>query len=153
MFNALTRGGCGIDESKVECRRCDGKLAGGFKADGSIQLCSNHLLTQKHTNATLIHESVHAYDQCRAKIDWSNCVHHACSEIRAAALSGDCSFGREVLLRGNIGFAKQFQKCIRRRAEISVAMNPKCDALAAKQAVDKAWDTCYNDTEPFDKIP
>jgi hypothetical protein len=40
---------------------------------------------------TLTHELVHAYDHCRAYVDWSNCVHHACSEIRAANLSGDCS--------------------------------------------------------------
>jgi hypothetical protein len=39
---------------------------------------------------TLTHELVHAYDHCRAYVDWSNCVHHACSEVRAANLSGDC---------------------------------------------------------------
>ena len=40
---------------------------------------------------------VHAFDDCRAKVDWSNCVHHACSEIRAANLSGDCSFMQEMM--------------------------------------------------------
>jgi inner membrane protease ATP23 len=39
---------------------------------------------------TLTHELVHAYDHCRAYVDWTNCVHHACSEVRAANLSGDC---------------------------------------------------------------
>jgi hypothetical protein len=24
---------------------------------------------------------VHAYDQCRAKVDVRNCVHHACTEV------------------------------------------------------------------------
>jgi mitochondrial inner membrane protease ATP23 len=130
MFAQLKRAGCQLDANKVECRRCDGKLAGGFQDDGGVVLCANHVATQDHASTTLVHEAVHAFDQCRAKIDWSNCVHHACSEIRAAALSGDCTFGREVLLRRNFGLAKQFQRCIRRRAELSVGMNPNCDALS-----------------------
>jgi hypothetical protein len=24
---------------------------------------------------------IHAYDQCRAKVDWTDCNHHACSEV------------------------------------------------------------------------
>jgi mitochondrial inner membrane protease ATP23 len=130
MFSHLKRAGCGMQDTQVECRRCDGQLAGGFQDDGNIVLCANHIRTQDHANTTLVHETIHAFDQCRAKVDWSNCVHHACSEIRAAALSGDCSFGREVVLRRNFGFSKQFQRCIQRRAEISVGMNPNCDALS-----------------------
>ena len=112
----------------------------------------SHVTTQAHASTTLVHEAVHAYDQCRARVDWSNCVHHACSEIRAAALSGDCSFQREVLLRKNVGLARQFQRCVRRRAEISVAMNPNCDKLAAKAAVDRAWNSCYDDAAPFEHV-
>jgi mitochondrial inner membrane protease ATP23 len=189
MFSHLKRAGCGMQDTQVECRRCDGQLAGGFQDDGNIVLCANHIRTQDHANTTLVHETIHAFDQCRAKVDWSNCLHHACSEIRAAALSGDCAFGREVLLRRNFGFSKQFQRCIQRRAEISVGMNPNCDALAvsprktgaqivykpleldgtpkptnehpfriifylqAKLAVQGAWDACYNDSAPFDRIP
>lgn len=127
MMSALKRGGC--DLTDISCRTCDGNLAGGFRSDGGVILCSDTVRTQSHLSTTLVHESVHAFDQCRAKVDWSNCVHHACSEIRAAALSGDCTFGREVLLRRNIGLGGQFQKCVRRRAELSVAINPNCDAI------------------------
>jgi len=45
---------------------------------------------------TVAHEMIHAYDDARARLDWTNLVHHACTEIRAANLSGDCSFWREV---------------------------------------------------------
>lgn len=135
MFSHLKRGGCELSPSKVECKRCVGQLAGGFQDDGGILLCSNHLTTQAHTSNTLIHETVHAFDACRAKVDWSNCVHHACSEIRAAALSGDCNFTREVFLRRNFGFGKQFQRCVKRRAELSVSLNPYCDALAVRVCI------------------
>lgn len=44
---------------------------------------------QEEIDHALTHELVHAYDHCRAKnIDWTDCRHHACSEIRAAMLSG-----------------------------------------------------------------
>lgn len=130
MFRHLARGGCALTPDKVTCRRCDGQLAGGFQDDGGILLCANHLHTQTHASNTLVHEAVHAFDSCRAKIDWTDCVHHACSEIRAATLSGDCNFAREFFLRRNFALAKQFQKCVRRRAELSVSLNPYCDALA-----------------------
>ena len=30
-----------------------------------------------------MHELVHVYDHCRAaNLDWNNCEHHACSEVR-----------------------------------------------------------------------
>lgn len=130
MFKHLKRGGCELSPEKVICKKCDGQLAGGYQDDGGILLCSNHLTTQEHASNTLVHEAVHAFDQCRAKLDWANCVHHACSEIRAAALSGDCSFAREVFLRRNFGFAKQFQRCVKRRAELSVSLNPYCQGVA-----------------------
>uniref|UniRef100_A0A0E0MLG6 Mitochondrial inner membrane protease ATP23 n=1 Tax=Oryza punctata TaxID=4537 RepID=A0A0E0MLG6_ORYPU len=30
-------------------------------------------------------------------MDWKNCAHHACSEIRDNHLSGDCHYKRELL--------------------------------------------------------
>jgi inner membrane protease ATP23 len=85
-------------------------------------------------------------------VNWSDCTHHACSEIRAALLSGDCDWKREFW-RGHFALGAQFQKCIRRRAEISVRMNPNCSPLQAKEAVNRAWDICFADTAPFDGIP
>lgn len=139
MFNHLKRGGCELNADTVLCKRCDGQLAGGYQDDGAILLCSNHLLTLSHTANTIVHEAVHAFDACRAKIDWSDCVHHACSEIRAAALSGDCNFAREFFLRRNFSIAKQFQRCVKRRAELSVSLNPSCDSLAVSIEVMRVW--------------
>ncbi|XP_020245292.1 mitochondrial inner membrane protease ATP23-like [Asparagus officinalis] len=74
--------------------------AGGYASGNGISVCCNHMTYQDEINQVLIHELVHAYDDCRAKnMDWKNCAHHACSEIRANHLSGDCHYKRE-LLRG-----------------------------------------------------
>mmetsp|Transcript_23495 Transcript_23495/g.56203 ORF Transcript_23495/g.56203 Transcript_23495/m.56203 type:complete len:168 (-) Transcript_23495:339-842(-) len=93
------------------------------------------------------------YDHCRgANLDWSDCHHHACSEVRAANLSGDCHWSQEFL-RGNFSLQAQHQACVRRRALLSVAMNPNCPEPKAKEAVDAVFDTCFRDTRPFDRIP
>ncbi|GLI68677.1 hypothetical protein VaNZ11_013163 [Volvox africanus] len=88
-------------------------------------------------------------------LDWSNCHHHACTEIRAANLSGDCSLLQE-LLRGNLpllplGWAAQQRACVARRAALSVAMNPTCDGPdAAAAVVEEMMPACLADTAPFD---
>lgn len=119
-----------------------------------VVICSNHLSAQEEVSHALTHELIHAYDHCRgADLDWTNCEHHACSEIRAASLSGDCHFKQE-LLRGNTGFRGQHQRCVRRRAELSVGMNPHCKGPGrAKQAVEQTFEQCFADTAPFDRIP
>lgn len=46
-----------------------------------------------------------------------------------------------------------FQVCARRRAVLSVIDNPACpDKAAAERAVDEVWNSCFNDTRPFDEV-
>jgi hypothetical protein len=47
---------------------------------------------------TVTHELIHAYDACRVDIDYNNCRHIACTEVRAANLSTDCNFKNEFKL-------------------------------------------------------
>ena len=65
-----------------------------------VVICHNHLSSQQEVTHALTHELIHAYDHCRASsLDWANCEHHACSEIRAASLSGE---GRGRRVRGRV---------------------------------------------------
>ena len=44
------------------------------------------------------------------------------------------------------------QVCVKRRAELSVAMNPSCSSQwKARAAVDRVFDRCFADTAPFDR--
>ena len=103
---------------------------------------------------SLVRSLVRSFVRCRGKdLDWTNCQHHACSEIRAASLSGDCNFKME-LLRGHYSIAKQHQACVKRRALLSVKMNPYCQGRGvAEDAVERAFETCFRDTSPFDRRP
>lgn len=60
-------------------------------------------------NDTLTHELVHTLDYCRAEIDWTNLLHLACTEIRAANLSGECFFWKENFARLKFGWKKHHQ--------------------------------------------
>lgn len=51
-------------------------------ASVQVVICHNHVGSQHEIDVALIHELIHAYDHCRgANLDWSNCEHHACSEV------------------------------------------------------------------------
>jgi len=45
------------------------------------------------------------------------------------------------------------QECVRRRATLSVAARPACkDDVQAARVVNEVWESCFNDTRPFDEI-
>ncbi|CAA7264946.1 unnamed protein product [Cyclocybe aegerita] len=153
MLKHLKLSGCDVPPSNVLCAPCDRIQAGGFTPDpGAVILCAGQFFSEQHMESTITHELIHMYDHCRFKVDWSNLRHHACSEIRANNLSGDCRYTRE-LRRGFVSFSKQHQACVRRRAIESVKANPACpNEAAAERAVNEVWESCFNDTRPFDEI-
>lgn len=143
-----------FDESKIVCDACPEWRSGGFHPELGILLCQNRIRDKWHLEDTLAHELVHYFDNLKWQVDWLNLKHHACSEIRASSLSGECRFSEEFHRRG-FGFtiAKGHQECVKRRATLSVMGNPQCkDENQAKKTVDEVWDSCFNDTRPFDEI-
>jgi len=153
MMEAMEKAGCRVDHSFIKMEHCSGEIEGGYRPPNGVVVCRNHIHSKAQMNNVLTHELIHAYDHCRARnIDWTNCEHHACSEIRAANVSGDCSWWQEMV-RGNVfGFAAKHQACVKRRAMLSLEMNPYCKGKS-KEAVDAVYETCFKDTAPFDTIP
>ncbi|KAL7747274.1 Mitochondrial inner membrane protease atp23 [Sorochytrium milnesiophthora] len=152
MLQHLEAAGCPFTRRNMICQPCDATRSGGFAPEYGVVLCENRFISKSHMEDTLTHELIHALDHCRAKLDWSNCRHHACTEIRAASLSGDCRWTNE-LLRGNWKVTKQHQACVKRRAVLSLKDNPACSAPGvAEDAVAEVWDKCFGDKFPFDEI-
>ncbi|KAI1191141.1 peptidase M76 family-domain-containing protein [Nemania serpens] len=154
-----------IDASNVVCARCPARLtedgqvhrqSGGFSPDSGILICSNEISSRSHMEDTLAHEMVHAWDHLRWKMDWvgdKNLKHAACTEIRAAMLSGECRWSKEALTRRNWTLTQQFQDCVRKRAVESVKYRPRCkDDVQAVKVVNQVWDSCFSDTRPFDEV-
>ncbi|KAL1755583.1 peptidase M76 family-domain-containing protein [Schizophyllum commune] len=154
MLKQLKLAGCELPENNFVCAPCDSvDRAGGYKPGmGAIVLCAGHIYSKDHQEHTMMHEMIHLFDECRFKLDWSNLRHHACTEIRANSLSGDCRYLQEMQ-RGNFSFTKNHQACVRERAIISVSKNKSCpDMETARRAVNEVFDSCFVDTRPFDEI-
>lgn len=72
----------------VHCVSCPGQMGGGYHPPSqAILLCQNRIASQAAMTKTLSHEMIHAFDDCRADIDWTNCVHHACTEVSPSLYS------------------------------------------------------------------
>jgi hypothetical protein len=120
-----------------------------------IFLCQNHLVNEEHAHQSMVHELIHAIDLCRTKMDpINNCIHMACTEIRAENLSGECGAVRELVNgRTAVGtFKGHGAKCVKRRAILSVEANPNCKERA-NEYVDAAFERCFRDTFPFERHP
>ncbi|XP_072914823.1 mitochondrial inner membrane protease ATP23 homolog isoform X1 [Hemitrygon akajei] len=155
LMDAMKSSGCTVyTDRHFSCEDCDGTVSGGFDAEISqIVLCQNNIHQQQHMNRVVTHELIHTFDHCRAHVDWfHNIKHLACSEIRAANLSGECTFQNE-LSRFNFGLKQHHQKCVRERACRSILAVRKVSQETAKKAVDDVFDSCFNDHEPFGRIP
>ncbi|XP_042014588.1 mitochondrial inner membrane protease ATP23-like isoform X1 [Salvia splendens] len=149
----LEKSWCGVGSNFIKGYNCEEAIAGGYNRAEGVVVCCNHLQIQDQVTQVVIHELIHAYDDCRAaNLDWANCAHHACAEIRAAHLSGDCHYKRE-LFRGFLKLRGHEQECVGRRVMQSLASNPNCSETGAKDATEAVWNICYNDTEPFDTVP
>ncbi|CCG84655.1 protein of unknown function [Taphrina deformans PYCC 5710] len=154
MLNELKKVGCELPTESISCEPCVAQK-GGFQPGHGVKICSNQVVQTGEVEKTLMHELIHAFDHCRFKVDWMNSKHHACSEIRAASLSGECGWWREYKA-GNTGMtdiAKHHQDCVRRRAIRSVAVHPKVkDQEEAKFLVNAVFDSCFQDTRPFERM-
>jgi hypothetical protein len=134
----------------INCVACGPAVSGGMltKPDGAIEIvmCGNNRIKSFHHYETVLtHELIHAFDVCRAEIDLTNLQHHACTEVRAANLSGDCSFVHELKMTGNLSITKHQPVCeprgkaarghraVRRidGAHLCTTRRPLCDASSA----------------------
>eukprot|EP00906_Rhabdomonas_costata_P024374 RCo035045 len=156
-------------EASIKCRRTrdleqDGQVLGGYqladrtslfkKGDILVDAESWAAADKKKLEKLLTHELIHNFDDVRAELSPENCYHQACSEIRANRLSGDCSWDEE-LLRGNLSIfsiKQQGQRCVERRAALSLDLNPKCRGRAFRY-IGSVWEQCYNDVAPFLRAP
>ncbi|KAF2002342.1 mitochondrial inner membrane protease ATP23 [Amniculicola lignicola CBS 123094] len=145
--------GSPLNSSNIICRMCSAFQSGGFHIDHGILLCANQFRNRGHQEDTMAHEMVHAWDHLKWKVEDGNLRHQACLEIRASTLSGECRFVREFFTKNQWRITEQLQTCVRRRATLSLTQRPgvKDDVHAAK-IVNEVWESCFNDTRPFDEI-
>jgi inner membrane protease ATP23 len=156
MRDKMQELGCstGNDQFSIVCEPCESEgIIGRFDAPNlKLILCSDNIqkfkLKRDLVERAVFHELIHAYDHCRVELDPGNCDHIACTEVRAAHLSGDCDLNQEINRR-NFHFKAQGMACAKRRAQLNVQSHPHCAGEKGIEAVARVFDACYSDTAPF----
>ncbi|EGG19466.1 hypothetical protein DFA_00043 [Cavenderia fasciculata] len=159
IIKEMVRLGC--KPPVIRCRPCDDPAFGYYDNQLGVcvvdmyktilVICNNVSTFYTSMRNTVMHEMIHAYDMCRVDLDPTNCQHLACTEIRAANLSGDCNLAQEFA-RGHKGIYNHLQDCVKRRAIKALEDHPKCKSIA-ESSVLKAWSKCNVDYSPFTSIP
>ncbi|KAH7644835.1 mitochondrial inner membrane protease atp23 [Dermatophagoides farinae] len=153
LVSALRSKGCEIDMNRhICCENCGEQVTGGYDTTrNQIVVCHNRVYTKEMTAAVIGHELIHMFDYCRAKLDFNNLDHIACSEIRAANLV-HCSM-TSSFFSGTTGFNKigaSHRECVKAKALSSIlAVRKGMPIEQAAQVVDRVFDRCYNDLEPI----
>jgi len=102
--------------------------------DKKITLCHNRVDSKQNMEDNVIHELVHAYDNCKQDKFFLDCKLRACSEIRASRI-GEC--------RGRWDRAN----CVRESALSST----KIYCENAESFIAEAFESCYKDVAPLTK--
>jgi len=101
-----------------------------------VVLCSNKHKTGQQVIESLVHELVHALDDCK-KLDWKDCGQRACSEIKAVDCSGQCATGGSHRLAG-----ETYRECVERTATASTMSDPKCTARDVASKLNECMGSC-----------
>ncbi|KAJ3157716.1 hypothetical protein HDU89_000093 [Geranomyces variabilis] len=154
LLAALAANKCAFNpKTDIKFETCAPNFGGGYGPKYGMVLCSNTLHEKQLVEDAITHELVHVYDYCtKPRGEAGMDIHqHACTEIRAASLSGDCKWTREVKRLGHrVGFSNVFERCVRRRATAAVQRHPDCrDADHAREVVDAVYTKCVEDIDPF----
>ncbi|XP_067930215.1 mitochondrial inner membrane protease ATP23 homolog [Watersipora subatra] len=155
LLDALKSRGCEFKLSRhVSCEECGSFANGGYDSiNKQVVVCSNNSTKQKRVCNVLSHELIHAFDDCRAKMDLSNIEHLACTEIRAANMM-HCSMTSAMAESPARSWGKQQQQqCVRWKARNSILSVRNVSKEEADAAVDRVFDKCYPDLEPLGRIP
>ncbi|XP_049549982.1 mitochondrial inner membrane protease ATP23 homolog isoform X4 [Orcinus orca] len=104
----------------------------------------------KHSGCAVNKERHFSCEDCNGNV--SGGFDASVSQVRAANLSGDCSLLNEIF-RLHFGLKRHHQTCVRDRAIRSILAVRNISKEVAQKAVDEVFESCFNDHEPFGRIP
>ena len=159
LLRKLDGRGCALGAQPVVCEDvfAGAPAIGAYDASRKVVVMNpgvpERFLNQHQWSRGISHELIHAWDDCRVHMSQSDPRHMACTEIRAANLSGDCDFSDEFR-RGGVRFQIRGvqQACVRKRTLQSLKMHTACEGMTLpdiEAVIDSVFPACYKDTSPF----
>eukprot|EP01134_Creolimax_fragrantissima_P003287 CFRG3287T1 len=150
LIRAIKARGCNSLKRGVTCRPCarpgdhyylgHKNTSGYYDAKFSrVVICCDQISDAKNLEDTLVHELVHAFDNCRNPGFAKTLELQACSEIRASHL-GQCRDKVQSIQR---------RECIKEDATLSLMSANALTYEVARAIVIQSFESCYNDQSPF----
>ena len=156
LLMALEKVGCPIDVDRhFICENDDvGQVRAGFDSHHcQIVVYPNGIHSSNELCSIIQHELIHAFDYCRNRMDFRNLQHLACTEIRAAALSDECSIFHHISKSTHpYRWKNQHKPCVRHRAQQSISAIARLANEDIEKLINDIFTRCYNDTNPFDDM-
>lgn len=156
MMRALKSRGCEVNLRRhIACEPCIGYVNGGFDPSANqVVICQNTAKKKWQCCNVLAHEFIHAFDYCRAKVDFMDLRHLACTEIRAANFM-HCSFmaAFSAGVTSPVNIKEKHADCVKHQAVKSMVIVRNVSSEEAMEIVNSVFDKCYNDLEPVGRIP
>ena len=129
-----------------------------FPKTNTIEISAPSFYTPFAFRRALARGLVYAFDEARAKVDYSNADHVSCTSIRAVNISGECElwtkwldyFGEDPL--GKDMYSMK-QRCIRKRVEEQMIMGSRFNSDEIRSSIDGVWTRCFRDHWPFTTEP
>ncbi|CAF1204535.1 unnamed protein product [Rotaria sordida] len=155
LLDVLSSHGCTFNfDRHLTCEINRENLRGGFnRSTCQIIFYPENLHSFEEFCTIFEHELIHAYDYCRVNINFNNPYHLACTEIRAASLSNQCSLFNHISSSLKPFLLKnQHSICVKNRTRESMEICTNFSRKKLNEIINHVFLRCYNDTEPFDEI-
>ena len=126
--------------------------------ENKIQIAVSSFMTPFSYRRALTRGLVYAFDNARAKIDYSNIDHVTCASIRGTNISGECDLWTkwtEYIGEDPLGMHmySMKQRCVRKQVTEHVSMESPHSTADIAASIDRVWDRCFRDHWPFTTEP
>ncbi|XP_078309695.1 mitochondrial inner membrane protease ATP23 homolog [Crassostrea virginica] len=150
LREALREHGCDFNlRRNISVEKCEKNVNGGYDPNtNQVVLCYTNF-PPRATCKVLFHEMTHAFDDCRAKVDFTKIEHLACTEIRAAAFA-DCGVISGFLANSGYDITNKHKECVKKHALRSIVSTRNITEEKGREVIDSVFDKCYSDAAPFD---
>lgn len=154
LVRAMESSGCRFNPRRhVSCETCaSDRVLGAYDPKyNQVAICANNCRTPDDMFTVLGYNMLQMFDSCRAHMDFRNIDHVACTEVRANNLFV-CGTYRDGRKRGHaplLGYEGKQPECVRTNAIESVRQLLNVDEPTARASVDRVFNRCYFDMEPF----
>ncbi|KAI3389929.1 hypothetical protein SNEBB_002516 [Seison nebaliae] len=143
MSRALKLMGCPFNpQYHIECERCENGVLGGFDVKSNQIVVQSNKIFRNNLSKTLISSMIEAYDYCSYNYNIDNIDQVACTQIRAANLSGCHSWTDKNIFQNHAD-------CVKENSVRSLRMIRNITQKEAEKRIDKIFPICYSRLEPF----